>query len=231
MKVLSIIPARGGSKGILMKNLIPLDKKPLLYYTIRSSLDSKYINRTIVSTDNHKIAKKAKQIGAEVVLRPKTLATDKIAIEPTIKYTLDQLKRSEQYEPEVVILLQNTSPLRTSNHIDEAMNLFMKGKYDSIASVFASHYLLWNSKNHNIRPVNYNPLKRPNRQQMKDQFIENGSIYITKYLSFRKSNCRISGRIGLYKMPEELSVQIDSLHDLFLVEEIIKNKKAIKWKK
>ena len=81
MKVLSIIPARGGSKGIPLKNLVMLNQKPLLYYTVIASLKSKIINKTVVSTDNKKIGKVALKLGAEVVYRPKKLATDTTALE------------------------------------------------------------------------------------------------------------------------------------------------------
>ena len=222
MKIVSIIPARGGSRGIPMKNLILLNKKPLLHYTVNASLNSSLINRTIVSTDDDKIANEARQIGAEVIKRPKKLSTSKITIEPTIKHILDFLKNREKYVPDVIVLLQNTSPLRTTKHIDSALGLFKKYKYDSVLSGFISHYLLWKIQGGIVLPINYNPLKRPNRQQMKNQFIENGAIYITKYLSFKKSNCRISGKIGFYEMAEEISIQIDSEYDLLYAEHMLK---------
>lgn len=222
MKIISIIPARGGSKGIPMKNLVSLKKKPLLYYTVSASLNSSLVNRTIVSTDNDKIANEARRIGAEVIKRPKILSNSKVAIEPTIKHALEFLKKEENYIPDVVVLLQNTSPLRTSVHIDNALKLFNKYKYDSVLSGFISHYLLWNLQNKRAIPINYNPLKRLNRQQMKNQFIENGAIYITKYFAFEKSNCRISGNIGFYEMPEEMSIQIDTRYDLLCAEQVMK---------
>ena len=221
MEVLSVIPARGGSKGIPMKNLVILNKKPLLYYTIKASLNS-VINRTVVSTDNKKIASKAKQFGAEVVYRPKNLSNDTIQIEPIIAHTLDYLKEKEGYVPDIVILLQNTSPLRTSTHINEALSLFKRGRYDSVFSGFNSHYLLWKRSENTTLPVNYNPFKRPNRQEMKGQFIENGAIYITKYQFFKKNNCRMSGKIGVYEMPQKFSVQIDTRDDLMFAEMILR---------
>ena len=120
------------------------------------------------------------------------------------------------------MLLQNTSPLRSSLHIDGALSLFRKGGYDSVVSGFISHYLFWKTSRKNAEPINYNPLKRPNRQQMNNQFIENGAIYVTKYDQFKKNKCRISGRIGFYEMPEELSIQIDSKFDLLFTELIMK---------
>ena len=118
MEILSIIPARGGSKGIPLKNIIKINKKPLLYYTINASLKSKLVTRTIVSTDHEKISKIAKSLGAEVIKRPKKLANDHIALEPSISQILDHLKKTENYKPDIILILQNTSPLRNSKHVD-----------------------------------------------------------------------------------------------------------------
>ena len=126
MKVLSIIPARGGSKGIPLKNLVLLNQKPLLYYTVIASLKSKIINKTVVSTDNKKIGKVALKLGAEVVYRPKKLATDTTALEPVIEHVLNYLNRHQNYTPDIIVILQNTSPLRTAKHIDEALTLMRK---------------------------------------------------------------------------------------------------------
>ena len=113
MNILSIIPARGGSKSIPLKNIVKIQNKPLLYYTVTASLNSKLITRTIVSTDNQKIAKVAELLGAEVIKRPKKLASDTSSVELTIQHTVDHLKKTEDYIPDIIILLQNTSPLKT----------------------------------------------------------------------------------------------------------------------
>jgi len=214
MKILSIIPARGGSKGIPLKNLKIVNGKPLLDYSVCSSLNSALISRTIVSTDNQKIFNQAKKLGAEIIRRPKKLSTDKSSIETTIDHCLRYLEKKERYVPDIIILLQNTSPLRTEKHIDNAIKLFVRSKCDSVLSGFKSHSFFWLSKNGNFIPINYNPKKRPNRQQFNNQFIENGAIYITKYSAFKKSHCRISGKIRLYEMPQELSIDIDTPLDL-----------------
>jgi len=226
LKILAIIPARGGSKGVPLKNLIPLGGKPLIYHTINASLNSK-INKTVVSTDNEQILKYATKYGAEVISRPKKLSTDKSQIEPTMKFILDYLIKKENYVPDLVILLQNTSPLRTSKHIDKAIDFFKKNNFDSVLSGFISHRLIWQVKNKTVKPINYNPSNRQNRQDMENQFIENGAIYITKNKLFHKTNCRVSGKIGVFEMSEESSLQIDSTHDILFAEQILKmrNKK------
>ena len=225
MEIISIIPARGGSKGIPLKNLKLLNGKHLLDYSVEASLKSKLINRTIVSTDNYKIFRRAERLGTDVIQRPKQLATDSASIESTIEHCLDYLRRKEDYIPDIIVLLQNTSPLRTVKHIDEAIKIFLKSKYDSMLSGYNSHHFLWKIKNEKAVPINYNPKKRPNRQQVNNQFVENGAIYITKYRAFKENKCRISGKIGIYEMPEEMSIDIDTKSDLLKANQIMKKTK------
>jgi len=226
MKILSIVPARGGSKGIPKKNLTLLNNKPLLYYTVNASLNANHIDRTIVTTDNDEISNFAKKHGAEVIKRPKKLSDDKAQLEPVMEHVIKVLERNENYFPDILVLLQNTSPLRTATHIDEALDFFFTKKYDSILSGFKSHRFFWKMKADRVFPFNYNPKKRSRRQEISNQFIENGAIYITKLSSFKKSKCRISGKIGLYVMPEEISIEIDSKFELSLANFILKNQKS-----
>ena len=215
MNILSIIPARGGSKGIPLKNLVKIKNKPLLHYTVKASLKSKLVNRTVVSTDSQKISKVALSLGAEVINRPKKLSNDTIGLEPTITHVLDHLQNTENYIPDTILILQNTSPLRNSTHIDEALTLFKNKKYDSMLSGFSYYSFLWKKqKDSSVKPVSYNPNKRPNHQKMNEQLYENGAFFITTSSAFKKNNCRISGKIGFYKMPIELSYNIDTVEDL-----------------
>ena len=227
MNILGIIPARGGSKGIPMKNLIKLNGKPLLNYSINSALNSKYITKTIVSTDNEKIANYAKKLKTEVIPRPKKLASDKAHLEPVIEHVLNYLQENYNYIPDLIVLLQNAAPLRTSKHIDAALKFFLRNNFDSVLSAYPSHKFLWKKQNNNYFATNYNPQKRPNRQEMNDQFIENGAIYITKYNAFKKTKCRISGKIGIFKMHEGDSIEIDTPFDLLHAQLLLKlrNKK------
>tara|TARA_B100000378_G_scaffold61892_1_gene46232 strand:- start:375 stop:1046 length:672 start_codon:yes stop_codon:yes gene_type:complete len=223
MRVLSIIPARGGSKGIKLKNLVILNQKPLLYYTVMASLESKIINKTVVSTDNKKIGKTALELGAEVVYRPKKLATDTAQLEPVVDHVLAHLEEYQDYNPEIIVILQNTSPLRTAKHIDEALTLMKKKKYDSILSGFSIHTFLWKQFKNSIKPSDYDPKRRPIRQKSGEQLFENGAIFATKTKCFIKSRCRISGKIGFYVMPLEKSYNIDSQKDLKAIRKFLKN--------
>ena len=140
---------------------------------------------------------------------------------------LKNLQEKDAYIPDIIILLQNTSPLRTGKDIDKAIRILKNKKFDSVLSVTPSKYFLWEKKGKNVIPINYNPLNRPNRQEMKSQFLENGAIYISKYLNYIQSKCRISGKIGLYIMKSEFSIEIDEKLDLELAKKIMKTCKII----
>ena len=123
LKILAIIPARGGSKAIPRKNIIKVAGKPLLHYTTNAAIESKFINRIILSTDDDKIARLGKQLGVEVpFIRPSKFAQDNTPTTEVIKHTLDFLKNNEDYSPDLIILLQPTSPLRKVLHIDDAFS-------------------------------------------------------------------------------------------------------------
>lgn len=222
-RLISIIPARGGSKGIPKKNVIPLNGIPLICYTIKASINSKHLNRTIVSTDDDEIAAIAVEHGAELFMRPAELARDDTPTEPVLEDVLSALKEKEGYSPEYVCLLQPTSPLRVSVDIDNAFAQIIEEGSDSLLSVCDSHSFLWRKNSKTAQPINYDYSKRPRRQEM-EQYRENGAIYIFKNSLFKKSNCRLGGKISVYVMGENRSVEIDNEFDLKLVEQIIAGK-------
>jgi CMP-N,N'-diacetyllegionaminic acid synthase len=128
--VLALIPARGGSKGIPRKNLAPLAGRPLLAWTVDAALGSRAVTRTVVSTEDDEIAAAARELGAEVLARPPELAADETPMQPVIVHALDELEA-----PEVLVLLQPTSPLRRAEHVDEAVDLLLATGADSVVSV------------------------------------------------------------------------------------------------
>ena len=151
MNVLAIIPARGGSKGVVDKNIHDFCGKPLIAHTIDCAKNSKYVNRVIVSTDSEKIADIAKAHGAEVpFLRPSELAQDKSKIVDAIVHTVLKLKEEEGYFPDYILLLQTTSPLRLSSDIDNALDLCIKRDADAVVSLCQTEQLLY-TKDENDR--------------------------------------------------------------------------------
>ena len=125
MKIITIIPARGGSKSIPKKNLVSFLGEPLIAKSIQQSLNAKSINRTIVSTDDFEISQIAEKYGAEIIKRPDSISGDVATSESALKHVLDTLEKTEIYVPDLVVLLQATSPLRKDNDIDNAVDKFI----------------------------------------------------------------------------------------------------------
>jgi len=136
MEVLGLIPARGGSTGIPGKNLAPLAGKPLLAYTCEQALAAKELSRVVLSSDDERMVAYGKRLGVDApFLRPPHLAEDDTPMIDVVRHALDALQRQEDYRPEAVVLLQPTSPLRRTQHIDEAVRLLRDTGADSVVSV------------------------------------------------------------------------------------------------
>jgi CMP-N,N'-diacetyllegionaminic acid synthase len=225
--MLAIIPARGNSKGLKNKNILNLNGKPLISYSITEALKSKLISRVIVVTDCLKIAEISQKFGAEVpFIRPKYLAKDNSMVIDTYIYTLEFLKNKKQVYKEFVSLLP-TSPLRTSYDIDESIKLFKKKKARSLISVTnLVKPVEWNlllSKKLKIKKYLKNNSAILNRQNYKTLFVPNGSIYIFNYFFLKKTREYYNNRTYGYFMPNYKSVDIDEDIDFKLAEILIKN--------
>jgi CMP-N-acetylneuraminic acid synthetase len=229
-KFLVIIPARGGSKRIPRKNIALLNGKPMIQYTIEAALSSQYIDRVVVSTEDEEIAKISKELGAEVpCLRPLELAGDNISSLPVLQHMVDYLKRTVAYEPFAVVTLQPTSPLRSTRHIDEAIETFLADSDgDSLVSVMQAPH---NMIPHSLMKIegkylkNYLPQEKLIlRSQDKPVFyVRNGAaIYITKTEKLKEYI--FGGKTIPFIMQKMESFDIDDLEDLHLVELIMKHK-------
>lgn len=219
--IVAIIPARGGSKGIPRKNLRPLANKPLIAYSIEDAIDAQMVDTVFVSTDDDEIAEVAKHFGAEVIQRPSHIATDFSSSELALIHTLEVLSNRGDV-PNLVVFLQCTSPFRTGQDIDEAIKQLQRDQADSLLSVSPSHRFIWEYRNDEPVSVNYDYNQRPRRQEMKPQYVENGSIYLFKPWVIQKLNNRLGGKISMYVMSEESALDIDSLMDLKIAESIMR---------
>lgn len=188
MEVLAIIPARAGSKGIPNKNIKPLAGKPLVFYSIEAALNSKYVTRTVVSTESSEIKKIAQSFGAEVIDRPKELAQDETKTAPVMLQVLAELE-TQNYVPDVVVLLQATCPLRDSKELDEAFELFFNNQKNGCDSVFAGKMLGTTHSKWRQNPDTgeyeclFDYRHRPRRQDVDRHFpllAETGATYIIK---------------------------------------------------
>ncbi len=225
-KILAIIPARGGSKRLPEKNIKLLAGKPLISYTIETSLNSKLIDKTIVSTDDKEITEVSKNYGAEIIKRPKELAKDTSITIDAIKHTLDVLKEKENYQPDIIILLQPTTPLRRIEDINNAIEMFFNENCESVVSVCEGNPY-WNLTNKNkAKPVLGWKYFKSRKQDLPKTFVLNGAIYITTPKSLDKYNAFFNNKMALYQMPNKRSIDIDEEIDFEFVEFIIKKGKC-----
>lgn len=227
MKIIAVIAARGGSKGVPGKNVMMLGGKPLIAHTIGQSLSSSLVNRTIVSTDDRRIAEVSEKAGAEVILRPAELATDKILPDPAVLHVLKTLEEKEGYKPDMIVFLQCTSPLRKKDDIDNAIKKLIDSKADSLLSVCPNHAFIWrfDRKKGSAYPVNYNYGSRQIRQDREPEYRENGSIYVAKRSVWMENKDRLGGKIALHVMDADDSWEIDDPFDFWLIEKIIEYRK------
>ena len=219
-EIVALIPARGGSKGIPDKNLILLAGKPLVAHTILDALESKLITRVYVSTDSVEIARISIKYGAEVVLRPKKISGDKASSEAALVHALAEIEKSG-ISPDLVVFLQCTSPIRTGKDIDMAINKFDEVSADSLFSGKLFRRFIWIKEGRQLRAFNYDYFKRPRRQDMLPQYLENGSFYILKPAVLKKYNNRLGGRISVFEMDYRSSFEIDTYEDFKICEWIL----------
>lgn len=222
MKVSAIIPVRGGSKGIPRKNLYPLGGRPLLAYTVEAAVSATRINRVIVSTDDDEISTIAGDYGAEVITRPVELAGDEATSESALLHVLDRLRVGEGYEPDLVVFLQATSPIRGREDIDGAVDLLISQDADSLFSGCRVHGFVWRRHHGDLRSVSYDFLRRKRRQEMGEDYLENGSIYVFKPWVLRETGNRLGGKIVVYEMDPLHSFQVDEPADIELMERILR---------
>ncbi|RMZ49853.1 acylneuraminate cytidylyltransferase family protein [Flavobacteriaceae bacterium PRS1] len=222
-KILAIIPARGGSKGVPRKNLFSLNNKPLIYYSIEASLSSDLITHSIVSTDDEEIQQVAKSYGADApFLRPSELASDSALAVPTIQHSIIEAEKHYKCKFDYVIMLQPTAPLRTSKDIDESLSILIKENADGIISIVDVdnfHPMKMKViKNKLLYDFNTPPTENPPRQSLPEIFIVNGAIYASKReVIMNKSSFK--GDFCLpFIMPAERSVNIDNYIDFKVAE-------------
>jgi len=221
MKILAVIPARGGSKGIPKKNIIPLQGKPLIQYTIDAAQKSQFIDKVFLSSDDAEIISVVKNMGLESgYIRPQHLADDHSSTADAIMDALTWLEEKENYSPDAILLLQPTSPLRTSDDIDGAIRLFKQNKHDCLVSV---HEMLEHPYEcvTGINTDDWSYLAKPKvnvtrRQDYLNKFYYiNGAIYLVNVDFFKAHKLFIQEQnTSFYIMPQEKGIDIDEYNDL-----------------
>lgn len=225
MEILAIIPARGGSKGIPDKNIRALNGRPLLAYTAEAALGSARISRAVLSTDSEAIAGIGRELGLEVpFMRPDDLARDDTPALPVFQHVVRRLAEDEGYRPDAILILQPTSPMRETWHIDEAIAMFEDSDTDSLVSVVEvphqySPVSVMVKEGNQVSPyLDYD--ERQNLRQHKPVFhARNGAaIYLTRHDCLMQQNSLYGNRILGYEMGKLESLDLDDMDDWQLME-------------
>jgi|APSaa5957512535_1039671.scaffolds.fasta_scaffold59500_1 CMP-N,N'-diacetyllegionaminic acid synthase len=222
--ILAVIPARGGSKGIPRKNIVKINDRPLIDYTIQAALQVSRINHVIVSTEDEEIASISRGLGAEVpFMRPNHLAVDQAQSAPVVIDALYRMEEINNIKYDAVLMLQPTSPLRTSKHIEKALDLFFSQECDSVVSVVSvgGTHPFRMKRLVDDRLVNYIDQgfwdMRP-RQELPPVYIRNGSIYLIERDVLINKGQMIGEKCLGMVMGDKESINIDTPLDLKLAE-------------
>ncbi|MFD1949588.1 cytidylyltransferase domain-containing protein [Sphingomonas arantia] len=222
MDVLAIIPARGGSKGLPRKNVLPLGGIPLIAHSIAAARAASSVTRVIVSTDDAEIAAVARTHGAEVVDRPAAIAGDIAKSEDALLHVLGHLAAAEGYRPDLTVFLQCTSPLTAPADIDGTVAALRDSNADTAVAVTAFHYFLWRHDASGAAVgVNHDKAIRPMRQQRDPEYLETGAVYVMRTAGFLAARHRFFGQTALFETPPERRLEIDDPEDFRMAEDRI----------
>ena len=217
-KYISIIPIRAGSKGLTSKNSLPINGKPLYMFTLEKAL--KHTEKTIISTDIDSIFLKEFPENVKIVRRKKHLAND----DTPLSDVLTDLFKSFEFEEEIAVLLQATSPLRNDNDINNAIKMYESNKYSMVMSIVEkdSKILKYGLMKDNIyEPIHDNSSVFMNRQDLPKVYSPNGAIYIFSVKDYLMNNYYPTSKIGVYEMPKSRSIDIDNEEDFEFVTQVI----------
>ena len=222
MNIHSIIPARGGSKGVRNKNIIDFCGKPLIAWTVEQCLSSKYVSHVWVTSNSQEILDVAEKYGAKTIRRPDDISGDLASSESAWMHAIEVIQKDT--EVDLVLAPQVTSPLREVKDIDNAIELFQKEKYDSMFSAsMAEDLFFWEESNTGVvGSVIYDYKNRKRRQDFKEQIIENGSFYLFKPEVIQSNDNRFGGKVGFSKMEFWKMFEIDNAEDLRMCSALMK---------
>ncbi len=222
-KVVAIIPARGGSKGIPRKNIRLLNGKPLISYAIEVAKKSNLIDKVVVSTDDIEIGNIAKKYGAEVIMRPDHISSDEVPLDPVIHYTVEKIEEELDESYDIVVTVQPTSPLLSIFTLENVIQKIIKENYDTVLTGLDDRHLSWKLEQDKFVP---NFKERKNRQYLPSEFRESGAVFATKRKCITPNN-RMGENITIYVVGSEESIDIDSYTDWWVAEKLLKRKKLI----
>jgi len=219
-KIIAFVPVREGSKSIPLKNIKPLYGKPLLYWSLNALEKTGCIDEIIVATDSDEIEKVALSFGFQKIKIYRRLPENATDTASTESVLLEYLKTvaADLCDDNILVLVQATSPLTQSVHFEEAIALYLDKKYDSMLSCVRQKRFIWDEHG---TPINYQYQKRPRRQEFDGYLLENGAFYINRTENIIHFENRLSGKIGIYEMPEYTAFELDEENDWIIIEKLM----------
>lgn len=217
LRTVALIPVRGGSKSIPLKNIKPFCGKPLVYWTVAAAVECDEIDRVYVATDDSRIRETVESFGfskVAVIGRSAESAHDTASTETAL------LEFVASTDAERIILIQATSPLLEANDLRGALQKLTHSHADSLVSVVRQKRFIWSEEAGHATPMNYDPNQRPRRQDWDGYYVENGAFYMTTREALLASQCRISGVTTLYEMPDESYFELDEPSDWIIGEQL-----------
>ena len=221
---LAFIPVRGGSKSIPLKNIKLLNGKPLVYWSIKALHDSESVDTIVVATDSDEIESTVNAFAIPNVVVYRRSAENASDTASTESVMLEYIDAHSPQDDEIFILVQATSPLTQPAHFKEAIEKYHKEKLDSLLTGVRSKRFYWNFDG---TPINYDYKNRPRRQDFDGVLVENGAFYISTVGQIKKSKNRLSGKIGIYEMPEYTHVEIDEPSDWIAIENLMQQMNSV----
>ncbi|MBL0885864.1 acylneuraminate cytidylyltransferase [Myceligenerans indicum] len=221
-----IIPARGGSQGVPLKNLARVDGITLVGRAVRAALAAPSVATVVVSTDHDEIAAEARSHGARVVVRPAEIAGGTASSESALTHVLERVEAGDgglppQEIPPVTVLLQCTSPFIDSEDLDTAIRRVTAGERDVVVAVAETHDFQWRLDDAVATPVGHTTDYRPRRQDRAPHFRETGAFYVMRTDGFREGGKRFFGDVGIQPVAPEWSIEIDEPSDLRLARQLV----------
>ena len=218
MKTIAFIPVRGGSKSIPLKNIKPFCGKPLVCWNIEALENCKDVDEVIVATDSEDIWNTVEKQNYRKTRLYRRSAENACDTSSTESVMLEYIHNSKLADDIIFMLVQATSPLTESLHFLEALQMYAKGEYDSIITCVRNYRFFWNE---NGTSMNYDYMNRPRRQNFSGMLMENGAFYINTVSNIKKTGNRLSGKIGIYDMPDYTAFEIDEPDDWLILENLM----------
>lgn len=219
---IAFIPVRGGSKSIPLKNIKEINGKPLVYWTALAASSAECVDKVVIATDSAKIKEVVLSFNLpklEVYDRDPKNASDSSSTESVM---LEYIENADLGGDDRFILIQATSPLLKSHHIDGMYSALIESRADSVFSGVREKQFHWIETESGVKPINYDYRNRPRRQEFRGIIAENGACYINSVGNILRDRCRLSGRIIAYELPACTAYEIDEEDDWEIVEALMK---------